>query len=36
MAGQKPSPDQQAIINNKTENILVPAAAGSAKPPHGY
>ena len=31
MAGQKPSPDQQAIIDNKTENILVPAAAGSGK-----
>ena len=31
MAGQRPSPDQQAIIDNKTENILVPAAAGSGK-----
>lgn len=31
MAGQKPSIDQQAIIDNKTENILVPAAAGSGK-----
>ena len=31
MAEQIPSPDQQAIINNKTENILVPAAAGSGK-----
>ena len=31
MAGQKPSPDQQKIIDNKTENILVPAAAGSGK-----
>ena len=31
MAGQKPSVDQQAIIDNKTENILVPAAAGSGK-----
>lgn len=29
--GQKPSIDQQAIIDNKTENILVPAAAGSGK-----
>ena len=29
--GQKPSVDQQAIIDNKTENILVPAAAGSGK-----
>lgn len=29
--GQKPSADQQAIIDNKTENILVPAAAGSGK-----
>ena len=31
MAGQRPSPDQQLIIDNKTENILVPAAAGSGK-----
>ena len=31
MADQIPSPDQQAIIDNKTENILVPAAAGSGK-----
>lgn len=28
---QTPSIDQQAIIDNKTENILVPAAAGSGK-----
>ena len=31
MAKQDPSIDQQAIIINKTENILVPAAAGSGK-----
>lgn len=31
MAGQKLSPDQQKIVSNKTENILVPAAAGSGK-----
>ena len=31
MAKQTPSIDQQAIIDNKTENILVPAAAGSGK-----
>lgn len=31
MAKQDPSIDQKAIIDNKTENILVPAAAGSGK-----
>ena len=31
MAKQSPSIDQQAIIDNRTENILVPAAAGSGK-----
>ena len=31
MAKIPPSIDQQAIIENKTENILVPAAAGSGK-----
>ena len=31
MSDKRPTPDQQAIIDCKTDNILVPAAAGSGK-----
>ncbi|MCR5615456.1 MAG: UvrD-helicase domain-containing protein [Saccharofermentans sp.] len=31
MSEKRPTPDQQAIIDCKTDNILVPAAAGSGK-----
>ena len=31
MSDTRPTPDQQAIIDCKTDNILVPAAAGSGK-----